>query len=66
MNTIVTAVLYSSFFKAVAILVLGHTESFTINSEVVVAETVIVGSVPNTFLQTNGGNYGTSKENAGP
>ena len=50
----------------VAILVLGHTESFTINSEVVVAETVIVGSVPNTFLQTNGGNYGTSKENAGP
>ena len=45
----------------VAILVLGRTESFTITSEVVVAETVIVGNVPNTFLQTNGGNYGTSK-----
>ena len=40
----------------VAILVLGQTGSFTINSEVVVAETVIVGDVPNTFLQT-GGNY---------
>ena len=40
----------------VAILVLGHTSSFTIASEVVVAETVIVGTVPNTFLQT-GGNY---------
>ncbi len=40
----------------VAILVLGQTSSFTITSEVVVAETVIVGSVPNTFLQT-GGNY---------
>jgi len=49
----------------VAILVLGQTESFTITSEVVVAETVIVGSVPNTFLQTNGDNYGISKENAG-
>lgn len=41
----------------VAVLVLGQTGSFTINSEVVVAETVIVGDVPNTFLQT-GGNYG--------
>lgn len=40
----------------VAILVLGQTGSFTITSEVVVAETVIVGDVPNTFLQT-GGNY---------
>ena len=40
----------------VSILVLGQTASFTITSEVVVAETVIVGSVPNTFLQT-GGNY---------
>lgn len=49
----------------VAILVLGRTESFTITSEVVVAETVIVGNVPNTFLQTNGGNYGTSKKNTG-
>ena len=40
----------------VAILVLGQTGSFTVTSEVVVAETVIVGDVPNTFLQT-GGNY---------
>lgn len=40
----------------VAVLVLGHTSSFTITSEVVIAETVIVGSVPNTYLQT-GGNY---------
>ena len=43
----------------VAVLVLGETSSFTINSEVVVAETVIVGEVPDTFLQTNGGNYGS-------
>ena len=40
----------------VAVLVLGQTSSFTMNSEVVVAETVIVGEVPSTFLQT-GGNY---------
>ena len=46
----------------VAVLVLGETSSFTINSEVVVAETVIVGDVPETFLQT-GGNYGTEREN---
>ena len=38
----------------VAVLVLGETSSFTINSEVVVAETVIVGAVPNTFLNTGG------------
>ncbi len=40
----------------VAILVLGQTTGFTVNSEVVIAETVIVGSVPNTFLQTGGKN----------
>ena len=40
----------------VAVLVLGQTSSFTVNSEVVVAETVIVGDVPSTFLQT-GGDY---------
>ena len=40
----------------VAVLVLGQTSIFTVNSEVVVAETVIVGDVPSTFLQT-GGNY---------
>ena len=42
----------------VAVLVLGQTGSFTVTSEVVVAETVIVGDVPDTFLQT-GGNYGS-------
>ena len=38
----------------VAVLVLGHTSSFTMSSEVVVAETIIVGDVPQTFLQTGG------------
>ena len=42
----------------VAVLVLGKTEAFTVQSEVVVAETVIVGTVPETYLQT-GGNNGT-------
>lgn len=46
----------------VAVLVLGQTSSFTITSEVVVAETVIVGDVPDTFLQT-GGNYESEREN---
>lgn len=46
----------------VAVLVLGQTGSFTITSQVVVAETVIVGDVPNTFLQT-GGNYEPEREN---
>ena len=41
----------------VAVLVLGETSSFTMSSEVVVAETVIVGQVPTTYLQT-GGTYG--------
>ena len=38
----------------VAVLVLGQTGSFTMTSEVVVAETVIVGDVPRTYLQTGG------------
>ena len=38
----------------VAVLVLGETSSFTVTSEVVVAETIIVGQVPNTYLQTGG------------
>ena len=46
----------------VTILVLGKTESFTVSSQVVVAETVIVGQVPDTFLH-NGGNYGNKTEN---
>lgn len=40
----------------VSVLVLGETESFTVSSQVVVAETIIVGQVPDTFLQT-GGHY---------
>ena len=46
----------------VAVLVLGQASSFTVTSEVVVAETVIVGEEPDTFLQT-GGSYGTEREN---
>ena len=38
----------------VAVLVLGDTNSFTVTSQVVVAETIIVGDVPQTFLQTGG------------
>ena len=38
----------------VSVLVLGQTNSFTVSSQVVVAETVIVGQVPETFLQTGG------------
>ena len=47
----------------VAVLVLGHTNYFTVSSQVVVAETIIVGQVPNTFLQT-GGNYASTRENS--
>lgn len=46
----------------VAVLVLGRTSSFTMCSEVLVAETVLVGDVPSTFLQT-GGYYGSEREN---
>ena len=46
----------------VAVLVLGDTNSFTVTSQVVVAETIIVGDVPDTFLQT-GGNYGSQTKN---
>lgn len=38
----------------VSVLVLGETDSFTVSSHVVVAETVIVGDVPDTYLQTGG------------
>jgi len=38
----------------VSILVLGRAESFTVMSQVVVAETIIVGQVPDTLLQTGG------------
>ena len=46
----------------VAILVLGKAENFTVSSEVVVAETIIVGQVPDTLLQ-GGGFYGSKTEN---
>ena len=46
----------------VAVLVLGLTDSFTVTSEVVVAETVIVGDVPQTYLQT-GGAYESERKN---
>lgn len=46
----------------VSILVLGRTESFTVTSQVVVAETIIVGQVPDTFFDT-GGSYGSKTEN---
>ncbi len=47
----------------VAVLVLGQTNYFTVSSQVVVAETIIVGQVPDTFLQT-GGNYAGKRENS--
>ena len=46
----------------VAILVLGKSENFTVSSQVVVAETIIVGQVPDTLLQ-GGGSYGSKTEN---
>ncbi len=46
----------------VSVLVLGKTEDFTVSGQVVVAETVIVGQVPDTFFQT-GGQYGSETEN---
>ena len=42
----------------IAVLVLGRTNTFTVSSQVVIAETIIVGQVPDTFFQT-GGNYGS-------
>lgn len=38
----------------VTVLVLGQTDSFTVSSQVIVAETVIVGQVPQTLLRTGG------------
>lgn len=38
----------------VSVLVLGRTESFAVNSQVMVAETIIIGQVPDTLLQTGG------------
>ena len=52
----------SIILTLVAVLVLGQTSSFTVDSQVVVAETIIVGNVPSTFLQT-GGNYESERQN---
>ena len=38
----------------VSVLVLGKAESFTVSSQVIVAETIIVGDVPDTYFQTGG------------
>lgn len=46
----------------VSVLVLGRSSSFTVTSEVVVAETIIIGDVPDTFLQTGGIN-GSDRKN---
>lgn len=46
----------------VAVLVLGKINTFTISSQVVVAETVIIGQVPDMFLQA-GGIYELQREN---
>ena len=54
--------LYMQVSVDVAVLVLGQVDDFTISCQVVIAETVIVGQVPDTFLQT-GGNYELQREN---
>ncbi len=38
----------------ITVLVLGQTDSFTVTSQVIVAETIIVGDVPDTYLKTGG------------
>lgn len=38
----------------IAVLVFGKTNYFTVNSQVVIAETIIVGQVPETLFQTGG------------
>ena len=48
----------------VTVLVLGQTETFSVSSQMVVAETIIVGDVPATYFQT-GASYGTERENQG-
>ena len=46
----------------VSILVLGRTRSLRVSSQVVVAETIIVGQVPNTYLQTGESLWNQQKE----
>ena len=38
----------------VTVLVLGKAKSFTVSSQVIVAETIIVGDVPDTYFKTGG------------
>ena len=54
--------MYMQVSVDVSVLVLGQVDDFTISSQVVIAETVIVGQVPDMFLQT-GGNYELQREN---
>lgn len=51
----------------VSVLVLGQVDSFTVTSQVIIAETVIIGDVPNTYLQTGDfhGNQTESKRIGG-
>lgn len=46
--------LHMTVWVDVSVLVLGSTVSFSVEADVVVAETIIVGDVPDTFLQTGG------------
>ena len=46
----------------VSILVLGKTRSLSVSSQVVVAETIIVGQVPNPYLQTGDSLWTQKKE----
>ena len=45
----------------IVVLVLGQSQNFSVTGQVVVAETVIVGDVPETYLQT-GGLYGYTEK----
>ena len=54
--------LYMQVSVDVSILVLGKIDTFAVTSQVVIAETVIVGQVPDMFLQT-GGMYELQREN---
>ena len=46
--------LHMTVWVDVSVLVLGSTISFSVEADVVVAETIIVGDVPDTYLQTGG------------
>lgn len=46
----------------ISVLVLGKTELLSVSSQVVVAETIIVGQVPNTYLQTGESLWKQQKE----